>query len=93
MQVSVVYINEQRQLWQEFEITEHATVQDAIERSGVMKRFPELDTEQLRVGIFGKLTKLDAPLSEGDRVEIYRPIIADPMTVHRRDRPPVSSDE
>lgn len=93
MQISIAYVNEHKQHWQEFQIDDNATVQDAIERSGVMKRFPELDTEQLKVGIFGKLTKLDAPLAEGDRVEIYRPIIADPMTVHRRDRPQNASDE
>jgi len=51
-----------------------------------MKHFPEINTEQLKVGIYGKLKKLDTPLTEGDHVEIYRPIIADPMTVRRRDR-------
>lgn len=86
MQVSLVYINEHKQLWQELELDESATVQDAIEHSRVMKHFPEIDTEQLKVGIYGKLSKLDTPLTEGDRVEIYRPIIADPMTVRRRDR-------
>ncbi|CAG0963169.1 partial hypothetical protein, partial [Anaerolineae bacterium] len=52
--------------------------------SGILKRFPEIDLGQQKVGIFGKLVKLDLPVKEGDRIEIYRPIIADPKTVRRR---------
>ncbi len=53
-------------------------VREAIERSGVLKRFPEIDLAINKVGIFGKLAKLDQLLVSGDRVEIYRPLIADP---------------
>ena len=49
-----------------------------------MRQFPEIDLTERLVGIFGKLSKLDAPLKHGDRVEIYRAIIADPATVPRR---------
>ena len=45
----------------------------------------EIDLERQKVGIFGKITRLDTPLEEGNRVEIYRPITADPETVERRD--------
>ena len=48
--------------------------------------FPEIDLDTQKVGIFGKATKLDAVVTEGSRVEVYRPIIADPETVERRDR-------
>ena len=61
------------------------SVRDAIERSGLLEEFPEIDLEAQAVGIFGRLTTLDARLSNGDRVEIYRPITADPETVERRD--------
>ena len=60
-------------------------VREAIERSGVLKRFPEIDLAINKVGIFGKLAKLDQPLVSGDRVEIYRPLIADP-TAQRKKR-------
>ena len=64
-----------------------ATVKDAIERSGILKQFPEIDLEQQKVGVFGKVCKLDAVLADGDRVEIYRPIICDPKAVRRRPKP------
>lgn len=60
-------------------------VREAIERSGVLKRFPEIDLAINKVGIFGKLAKLDQLLVSGDRVEIYRPLIADP-TAQRKKR-------
>ena len=61
------------------------TVREAIDRSGVLARFPEIDLAINKVGIFGKLAKLDQPLVSGDRVEIYRPLIADP-TAQRQKR-------
>ena len=61
------------------------TVREAIDRSGILGRFPEIDLAINKVGIFGKLTKLDQPLVSGDRVEIYRPLIADP-TAQRKKR-------
>ena len=60
------------------------TVEQAIERSGVLERFPEIDLKSNKVGVFGKLTKLDAPLNPGDRVEIYRPLIADPKEARKK---------
>ena len=61
------------------------TVREAIDRSGILGRFPEIDLAINKVGIFGKLAKLDQPLVNGDRVEIYRPLIADP-TAQRKKR-------
>lgn len=86
MNVGICYAKAARQLWVNIEVPDDATVQDAIELSGVLEKFPEIDLEEQKVGIFGKLTKLDAKLAEGDRVEIYRPITADPETVERRDQ-------
>jgi putative ubiquitin-RnfH superfamily antitoxin RatB of RatAB toxin-antitoxin module len=85
MQVSVAYAEPAQQFWTHVELQEGATIMDALQRSGVLERFPEIDLEQQKVGIFGKAGKLDAPVSEGDRVEIYRPITADPATVPRKD--------
>jgi putative ubiquitin-RnfH superfamily antitoxin RatB of RatAB toxin-antitoxin module len=66
------------------DVPDDSSVEQAIQRSGILKRFPEIDLTTQKVGIFGKLVKLDAPVKEGDRIEIYRPIIADPKTVRRR---------
>ncbi len=84
MNVGVCYAEADRQVWLRLETPEGSTVEQAIRHSGILKRFPEIDLEQQKVGIFGKLVKLDSSVKEGDRIEIYRPIIADPKTVRRR---------
>lgn len=60
------------------------TVQQAIEASGVLQRFPDIDLAKNKVGVFGKAAKLDALLGDGDRVEIYRPLIADPKEARKK---------
>ncbi len=65
-------------------ISEGSTAQQAIERSGILTRYPHLNLKKNRIGIFGKIAKLTAPLEAGDRVEIYRPITVDPKTVPQR---------
>jgi len=84
MQVAVAYAEPTQQVWLRIEVPEDTTVEQAIIKSGLLRQFPEIDLTERAVGIFGKLAKLDAPLNPGDRVEIYRPIIADPATVPRR---------
>lgn len=84
MNVGICYAEAERQLWMRLEIPDGSTVQQAIQLSGVLMQFPEIDLSVQKVGIFGKLVKLDAAVQDGDRVEIYRPIIADPKTVKRR---------
>ncbi|MDR3352156.1 MAG: RnfH family protein [Zoogloeaceae bacterium] len=86
MQVGIAYSEPNQQVWLKLEVPEATTVQEAIERSGILRQCPQIDLENQKVGVFGKLAKLDAPLKPGDRVEIYRPIIADPETVPRKDR-------
>ena len=84
MQVAVAYAEPTQQIWLRIEVPEDTTVEQAIIKSGLLRQFPDLDLTERAVGIFGKLAKLDAPLNPGDRVEIYRPISADPATVPRR---------
>lgn len=84
MNVGVCYAEADRQVWLRLETPEGSTVEQAIRHSGILKRFPEINLDMQKVGIYGKLVKLDAPVKEGDRIEIYRPIIADPKTVRRR---------
>lgn len=60
------------------------TAENAILASGILKKFPEIDLTENKVGIFGKATKLDTVLRHLDRVEIYRPLIADPKEVRKQ---------
>ena len=82
MQVGVVYAD--AQVWLNLDVPEGSTAQQAIESSGILTRFPALNLKKNKIGIYGKIAKLTAPLSEGDRVEIYTPIIVDPKTIPQR---------
>jgi putative ubiquitin-RnfH superfamily antitoxin RatB of RatAB toxin-antitoxin module len=84
MKIGVAYATPAKQLWLNLDMPEGTTVKDAIEKSGILKQFPEIDLTTQKVGIFGKATTLEAVLEEGARVEIYRPMTADPKTVPRR---------
>ena len=86
MHIGVAYADKFKRIWLKLDVPEGSTVRDAILRSGLLEQFPEIDLERNAVGIFGKMVKLDTPLVEGNRVEIYRPITADPESVERRDR-------
>jgi putative ubiquitin-RnfH superfamily antitoxin RatB of RatAB toxin-antitoxin module len=81
MKVSVTYALPDRQTWLEVEVPEQATVRDAIEASGIIRTFPMLDLNLQKVGVFGKTVALEARLEPGQRVEIYRPITADPVAL------------
>lgn len=85
MQIGVAYSEPGQQVWLNIEVPDAATVEEAIERSGILRQFPHIDLARQKVGVFGRLVKLDANLKAGDRIEIYRGIIADPETVPRRD--------
>ena len=61
-----------------------ATVQQALEASGLLAKYPEIDLKKNKFGIFAKLSKLDTALRDRDRVEIYRPLIADPKEVRKQ---------
>lgn len=59
-------------------------LQQAVEASGLLGKYPEIDLKRNKFGIWNKLSKLDAPLRDFDRVEIYRPLIADPKEVRKQ---------
>ncbi|MDD4915629.1 MAG: RnfH family protein [Methylococcales bacterium] len=84
MNVGVCYAEADRQSWLRLDVPEGSTIAKAIELSGLLNLYPEIDLETQKVGIFGKLAKLDAVVKDGDRIEIYRKIIADPQQVQRR---------
>jgi hypothetical protein len=84
MNIGIAYANKIAQVWMKIEVPDSSTVKEAIELSGIINRFPDIDLKKQKVGIYGKFVKLGTPLKDGDRVEIYRPLIADPKTVPRR---------
>jgi len=84
MKIGIAYALPQRQVWFDVNLPDGATIKDAIERSGILGQFPEIDLEQQKVGVYGKVSKPDTVLNDGDRVEIYRPITCDPKTVPRK---------
>jgi putative ubiquitin-RnfH superfamily antitoxin RatB of RatAB toxin-antitoxin module len=85
IQIGIAYVQPPTEVWLRLEIPEQSTVQDAIEQSGILQMCPCIDLAAQEVGVFGKVTRLDARLSAGDRIEIYRPITCDPRAVPRRD--------
>ncbi|MDX1811919.1 MAG: RnfH family protein, partial [Gammaproteobacteria bacterium] len=67
------------------EVEEGTTVKELIELSGLLEKYPDIELNKTnKIGIFGKLTKPDTVLREKDRVEIYRPLIADPKEIRRK---------
>ena len=84
IEVEVAFAKQDEQLILTVQAAPGITVQQAIEQSGMLQRFPEIEIGKNRVGVFGKVTKLDAVLQPGDRVEIYRPLIADPKEQRKK---------
>lgn len=82
--VEVAYALPGQQVIIPVKMAEGTTAEAAIMASGIVNKFPEIDLGTNKVGIFGKLSKLDAVLRDLDRVEIYRPLIADPKEVRRQ---------
>ena len=86
MHVSVAYAEPEHQEWIEFEAPEGVTAREAIRLSGITDKFPHLDPDEHKLGVFGKPVKPDQELREGDRVEIYRPLKADPKQARTRSK-------
>ena len=82
--VEVVYARNERQKAVPLTLAEGATVQQAIERSGLLAEFPEIDLGKNKLGVWNKLAKPDQTLRDQDRVEIYRALIADPKEVRKQ---------
>ncbi|MFO1363302.1 MAG: RnfH family protein [Burkholderiales bacterium] len=82
--VEVVYATPDAQRRYAVELPPGGTVRAAIERSGVLLAAPQIDFARDRVGVFGRLVGLDDVLEEGDRVEILRPLAADPQAARRQ---------
>ena len=82
--VGVAHATLAKQLWIKIRLPVGATLMDANDESGILKEFTDIDLDAQKVGVFGREAKLDTVLNHGDRVEIYRPITADPKKVKRK---------
>lgn len=82
--IEVVYALPEQQKIMVTQITPGTTVQEAIELSGIKQYFSDIDLEKNAVGIWNKTCKLTDKPRDGDRIEIYRPLVADPKEIRRR---------
>lgn len=82
--VDIVYALPTRQTLLTLHLPEKTTVEEAIYQSNILTYYPEIDLKHNKVGIFSKVVKLNTLLKNGDRIEIYRDLIADPKTIRRK---------
>lgn len=82
--VEVAYALPDEQAIIQLQVSPDADIRTIIMQSGILERFPEIDLEDSKVGIFSKLAKYTDTLHHGDRIEIYRPLIADPKEVRKQ---------
>ena len=82
--VEVVYAKPGEQVLEQLQVPADGSIESVIRQSGLLERFPEIDLKTNKVGIFGKAAALSAKLVEGDRIEIYRPLIADPKEARKK---------
>ncbi|MFH2133812.1 MAG: RnfH family protein [Pseudomonadota bacterium] len=82
--IELVYALPQEQTLLKFPVPAGTTLGEAVRLSGILEKYPEIDPAKAKYGIFGKLNKADVVMRERDRIEIYRPLIADPKEVRRK---------
>jgi putative ubiquitin-RnfH superfamily antitoxin RatB of RatAB toxin-antitoxin module len=84
LNIEVCYALADKQELVRVRLPEGATLGQALEASGLLAKYPEIDLKKNKFGIYAKLSKVDASLRDHDRVEIYRPLIADPKEVRKQ---------
>lgn len=82
--IEVIYALPGEQELITLDVDQGTTVEQAIKLSGILERYSDIDLSKNKVGIFGKVTKVDEELRDKDRIEIYRPLIADPKESRRK---------
>ncbi|MBE0362597.1 hypothetical protein PULV_a0123 [Pseudoalteromonas ulvae UL12] len=84
MKIEVVYALPDSATCLRVEVAEGAQVEEAIIASGILEKCPQIDKDSMTVGVWNRTCKLTQILKEGDRIEIYRPLIADPKDARRK---------
>lgn len=82
--VDVVYALPHEQRVLNLVVDKNSTVETIIQQSGVLELYPEIDLSKNKVGIFSRNVKLDSTVRDRDRIEIYRPLLADPKEIRRK---------
>jgi uncharacterized protein len=83
--IEVAFADEQRQIILSLAVQNTCSLEEAINHSGILQQFPQLDLTKNKVGMFGKIYALNTPVVAGGRIEIYAPLIIDPKK-RRRER-------
>ena len=84
IKIQIAYAFPDHHYLKSFSVDEGTMVQTAILHSGILQQFTEIDLRENKVGIFSRPAKLNDVLKEGDRIEIYRPLLADPKEIRRK---------
>jgi putative ubiquitin-RnfH superfamily antitoxin RatB of RatAB toxin-antitoxin module len=84
LKIEVIYATLEEQKLFLVRVEAPATIRQCIEASGVLRQYPEIDLETMKVGVFSQIKPLDEAVVNGDRIEIYRPLLADPKEVRRK---------
>ena len=91
--IEIAYALPHKHFLKTFNVNQEATVQIAILQSGILEQYKEIDLRENKVGIFGRPVKLTDGLKNGDRIEIYRPLLADPKEIRRQRAAQQQQDE
>lgn len=84
VRIEVVYGLPERQVLLRLRVPRGTSAREAVKLSGIRGEFPQINLQEDQLGIFGKKIRGDTEVREGDRIEIYRPLLADPREVRRR---------
>ena len=82
--IEIAYALPDRSYLKSFKVDEGTMIQTAILQSGILQQFTEIDLRENKVGIYSRPAKLTDQLKDGDRIEIYRPLLADPKEIRRK---------
>jgi putative ubiquitin-RnfH superfamily antitoxin RatB of RatAB toxin-antitoxin module len=85
--IQVCYASDTQQFLRDLQVAAGTTIDQAIALSGVLQEVPGLQLSELQTGIYAKKKPLDTILRAHDRIELYRPLIADPKHARRRRKP------
>jgi putative ubiquitin-RnfH superfamily antitoxin RatB of RatAB toxin-antitoxin module len=84
MHIEIIYAEKEKVFSKALQVTSGCKIIDAINQSGVLDEFPDIDLSVNKVGVFSQLKDLDAMVNDGERIEIYRPLVIDPKEARRK---------
>lgn len=91
--VEIAYALPDEQVILKLDVPPGTSLRAAIEQSGILRRFPQIDLQRDRIGVYSRIASLEETAAPGDRIEIYRPLLADPKEVRRQRAKARGSDQ